>query len=36
MTATLDLYYGAADSAICLATASVRDLLDHVHHHPLA
>ena len=33
---TLDLYYGAADSVICLATASVRDLLDHVHHHPLA
>jgi predicted GH43/DUF377 family glycosyl hydrolase len=33
---TLDLYYGAADSAICLATASVRDLLDHVHTHPLA
>ncbi len=31
---TLDLYYGAADSVICLATASVRDLLDHVHGHP--
>ena len=31
---TLDMYYGAADSVICLATASVRELLDHVHSHP--
>jgi predicted GH43/DUF377 family glycosyl hydrolase len=31
---TLDLYYGAADSVVCLATASLQDLLDHVLRHP--
>ena len=30
---TLDMYYGAADSVICLATASVGDLLAHLHTH---
>jgi predicted GH43/DUF377 family glycosyl hydrolase len=30
---TLDMYYGAADSVICLATASLRELLDHVQTH---
>lgn len=32
---TLDMYYGAADSVVCLATASVRELLDHLHGHPV-
>ena len=27
---TIDMYYGAADSTVCLATASLRELLDHV------
>lgn len=31
---TLDMYYGAADSCICLATASLSDLLDHLRTHP--
>jgi predicted GH43/DUF377 family glycosyl hydrolase len=31
---TLDLYYGAADSVVCLATASLNDLLDHLLTHP--
>jgi len=30
---TLDMYYGAADSTVCLATASLRALLDHLHRH---
>lgn len=30
---TLDMYYGAADSVICLATASLADLLDHLETH---
>jgi predicted GH43/DUF377 family glycosyl hydrolase len=32
---TLDMYYGAADSVVCLATASVRELLNHLHGHPV-
>lgn len=32
---TLDMYYGGADSVVCLATASLQDLLDHLHSHPL-
>lgn len=32
---TLDMYYGGADSVVCLATASLRDLLDHLQGHPL-
>jgi predicted GH43/DUF377 family glycosyl hydrolase len=31
---TLDMYYGAADSAIGLATASLGDLIDHLRSHP--
>ncbi len=31
---TVDMYYGAADSVICLATASLTDLLDHLRSHP--
>ncbi|TPW14732.1 MAG: cytoplasmic protein [Acidimicrobiaceae bacterium] len=31
---TVDMYYGAADSTVCLATASLRQLLDHVQTHP--
>lgn len=31
---TLDLYYGAADSVTCLATASLTELLDHLRTHP--
>jgi predicted GH43/DUF377 family glycosyl hydrolase len=31
---TLDMYYGAADTVICLATASLADLVDHVRSHP--
>lgn len=31
---TIDMYYGAADSTVCLATASLRELLDHLHAHP--
>lgn len=31
---TLDMYYGAADSVIALATASVAELLDHLRSHP--
>jgi|SRR5687767_12822978 predicted GH43/DUF377 family glycosyl hydrolase len=30
---TLDLYYGGADSVICLATASLAELLDHLGSH---
>lgn len=30
---TLDMYYGAADSVICLATASLAELLDHLRTH---
>jgi predicted GH43/DUF377 family glycosyl hydrolase len=30
---TLDMYYGAADSTVCLATASVAELLDHLETH---
>lgn len=30
---TLDLYYGAADSVVCLATASLSELLDHLRTH---
>ena len=32
---TLHMYYGAADSVVCLAEASVSDLLDHLTSHPL-
>jgi len=32
---TLYMYYGAADSVVCLATASLRDLLAHIEGHPL-
>lgn len=32
---TLDMYYGAADSVVCLTTASVHELLDHLHGHPV-
>ncbi len=31
---TVRMYYGAADSVVCLATASLRALLDHVMSHP--
>ena len=31
---TLRLYYGAADSAVCVATASLCDLLEHLTSHP--
>jgi predicted GH43/DUF377 family glycosyl hydrolase len=27
------LYYGAADSVVCVATASLRELLDHLTRH---
>jgi predicted GH43/DUF377 family glycosyl hydrolase len=30
---SLDLYYGGADSVVCLATASLADLLDHLSSH---
>jgi predicted GH43/DUF377 family glycosyl hydrolase len=30
---SLDLYYGASDSSVCLATASLAELLDHVRTH---
>jgi predicted GH43/DUF377 family glycosyl hydrolase len=30
---TLDMYYGAADSTVCLATASLAELLDHLESH---
>ena len=30
---TIDMYYGAADSVVCLATASLRELLDHLRTH---
>lgn len=30
---TLHLYYGAADSVVCVAEASLKELLDHVHEH---
>ncbi len=33
---TVDLYYGASDSSVCLATASLPELLDHLHAHPCA
>lgn len=33
---TLQMYYGAADSTMCLATASLAKLLDHVKGHPLS
>jgi predicted GH43/DUF377 family glycosyl hydrolase len=32
---TLRMYYGAADSTVCVATASVRELLDHLERHPI-
>jgi predicted GH43/DUF377 family glycosyl hydrolase len=31
---TLHLYYGAADSVVCVAEASLRDLLTHLEEHP--
>lgn len=31
---TIDMYYGAADSVVCLATASLAQLLDHLQSHP--
>jgi predicted GH43/DUF377 family glycosyl hydrolase len=31
---TLDLYYGASDSTVCLATASLQALLEHLESHP--
>ena len=33
---TLDMYYGGADSVVCLASASLNDLIDHLHTHPFA
>ncbi|MBI5089729.1 MAG: glycosidase [Actinobacteria bacterium] len=33
---TLDMYYGAADSVVCLATASLGELLDHLLSHDAA
>lgn len=30
---TIDMYYGASDSTVCLATASLTDLLDHLESH---
>jgi predicted GH43/DUF377 family glycosyl hydrolase len=33
---TLRMYYGAADSVVCVATASVRELLEHLSNHPVA
>jgi hypothetical protein len=33
---TIRMYYGAADSVVCLATASLEALLDHVMTHPCA
>jgi predicted GH43/DUF377 family glycosyl hydrolase len=33
---TIRMYYGAADSVVCLATASLKALLDHVMTHPCA
>ena len=30
---TLQMYYGAADSTVCVATASLSELLDHLHSH---
>lgn len=32
---TLDMYYGGADSVVCLATTSLAALLDHLSTHPL-
>jgi predicted GH43/DUF377 family glycosyl hydrolase len=32
---TVRMYYGAADSVVCVATASLRELLDHVARHPI-
>jgi predicted GH43/DUF377 family glycosyl hydrolase len=31
---TLDMYYGAADSFVALASASLRQLIDHLQSHP--
>jgi predicted GH43/DUF377 family glycosyl hydrolase len=31
---TLHMYYGAADSVVCLAEASLATLLDHLEQHP--
>ena len=31
---TLRMYYGAADSTVCVATASIRELLEHLTNHP--
>ena len=31
---TLHMYYGAADSVVCLAEASLATLLDHLSEHP--
>ena len=31
---TLDMYYGAADTCICVATASLRELLEWLRRHP--
>lgn len=31
----VNMYYGAADTSLCLATAEVQRLLDHVQRHPL-
>ena len=31
---TVRMYYGAADSTVCVATASVRELLEHLSGHP--
>jgi len=33
-TATLHLYYGAADTVVCVAEASLATLLDHLAQHP--
>ena len=32
---TVRMYYGAADSTVCVATASVRELLEHLSNHPM-
>ena len=32
---TIRMYYGAADSVVCVATASVRELLEHLSNHPV-
>ena len=33
-TDTLSMYYGAADAVVAVATAQMRDVLDHLAHAP--